>query len=113
MNEKSFKGTAVILVLIFMVSSCIFLPKDRTIDDLMANLSCIEYTSEIRWADVTKILGEPDIYPLPSKGEPLSRNTRFYKNKSVIFYIDLKELKVGDRTRYEEVVTKAVICTPR
>jgi hypothetical protein len=67
----------------------------------------------MKWEVVQEIFGIPDFAPKPLAGEKLSENARVYKGKTIIFYTELRKISVGEKIRYEEVVTKLEICSEK
>ncbi len=62
------------------------------------------------WNQVSRAMGPPDIAPVPEPGPDLSKNTRIYEDKIVIFYLEMREIKEEGKVRFEEVVTGMDIC---
>jgi len=82
----------------------------QTLGQVKADLNCIEYIKGIDWKQISEKFGTPDIAPLPEPGTDLKENTRLYKDKIIIFYTEIQEVKEGDSIRFHEVVTKIEVC---
>ena len=63
----------------------------------------------MQWDQVEKRFGRPDEAPIPAPGS-LFRNTRVYKDKIVVFYVDTKETIEAGRSKFIEVVKKVELC---
>jgi len=92
------------------LSSCTTLQKPTTLGQVKSALNCITYTEGMEWNQVSQAMGHPDIAPIPEPGPDLSKNTRVYKNKVVIFNIEMKEVKEEGKVRFREVVTGIDVC---
>ena len=94
------------------LGSCAILPHadPKTLEEAKSGLACVEYKDNLTWQEVEKRLGEPDEFPLPPPGEDLSKNTRIYKDKNVIFYTERHEIQEGEKIRFQEVITKIEVC---
>jgi hypothetical protein len=101
--------SAIVLLLAFSLMSCVS-PNSQTLTELKMNLKCIEMQNGLLWADISREFGTADILPLPEAGTNLGKNARGYRDEIVIFYTDLKEVKEGEKTRFNEVVYKTEIC---
>jgi hypothetical protein len=55
-------------------------------------------------------MGSPDIAPIPEPGTDLSKNARIYKDETIIFYTEMREVKEEGKVRFQEVVTNIEIC---
>ena len=108
--RKRFTLLSIVLVLALSSFSCA-LPS-KTIKEIREPLNCVEYKEGMRWEAIQENFGTPDFAPIPS-GEKLSENTRVYKGKTIIFYTELKKTRVGEKIRYEEVITKLEICSEK
>lgn len=101
------------MVLILVLSSFSCALPDKTIKEVKWRLNCVEYKEGMKWEVVQENFGVPDVAPIPLAGEKLSENARVYKGKTVIFYTELKKISVGEKIRFEEVVTKLEICSEK
>ena len=109
MSAKNFRNYLLPLTIILIFASCSLSPKTVNLEDIKSGQVCFIYEEGMKWKDVEENFGEPDYSPVPS-GERLSQNSRVYRSKFVVFYTDLKKIKVNSKTRYEEVITKLEIC---
>ena len=100
---------AIVFLLAFSVMSCAS-PNSHTLTELKADLNCIEIQDGLKWEEISREFGTPDIVLLPEPGANLGKNARGYRDEIVIFYTDLKEVKEGGKTRFNEVVYKTEIC---
>lgn len=100
---------AIALLLAFSLMSCAS-PDSRTLTELKTDLKCIEIQNGLPWTDISREFGTADILPLPEAGTNLGKNVRGYRDEIVIFYMELKEVKEGEKTRFNEVVYKTEIC---
>jgi hypothetical protein len=82
------KRLAIFLLITIFITSCSYAQHPKTLSQVKADLDCIPYKGGMRWTQISERLGAPDIAPLPETGTDLSRNTRGYINKVVIFYIE-------------------------
>jgi hypothetical protein len=80
-----------------------------SLEEIRSDLNCFSYEDGLRWQIIKEELGEPDFAPLPS-GESLSKNTRVYEDKVVIFHTELNKIRVNGKTRYEEIISSVEIC---
>jgi len=101
-----------VFIVLTVLSGCAGLDKTVNVEEYKADCECLVYPGEMVWKDVEDALGEPDQFPLPS-GERLSKNTRIYENKILIFYTEPKRIKIQGKIRFLEVVTKVEICTKK
>lgn len=114
-KEETMRRFAIFFVIAIILTSCSATlqgSKSKRLDEVKADLNCIEYKEGMDWEQVKKI-GEPDIYPLPepdTASTGLSKNTRVYKNMTLIFYTETKEVKEEEKVRFREVVTKIEVC---
>lgn len=92
------------------LTSCATLQNPKTLGQVKADLDCIEYKEGVVWKQISEKFGTPDIAPLPEPGQDLSRNTRVYKDRVIIFYTERQEVKEGEKIRFHEVVTKVEVC---
>ena len=88
--------------------------KDRTIQKIKSDLTCIELKTNCDqdnpdWMEIEKVLGEADEYPPDYDGEH-NKNTRVYHGKDIIFYVESKKIEIDGKTRFHEVITKVEIC---
>lgn len=83
--------------------------EQKTLSQVKANLDCIEYKEGISWKQISEKLNSPDIAPIPEP-DNLSKNTRIYSDKTIIFYTELKEVKKGSKVRFYEIVNKIELC---
>jgi hypothetical protein len=95
---------------LLILSSCVALSNPTTIGQVKEGLNCIEYKEGMAWADVKTKLGKYDEAPIPEPGKDVLRNSRVYKNMTVIFYTEVRDVKVGDKIRPQEMVYKIEIC---
>lgn len=109
MSKKLFSNYLLLLAITLIFSSCSLSHGTVNLEDIKSGQSCFIYEEGMNWKDLEKKFGEPDYSPLPS-AEKLSQNSRVYRINFVIFYSDLKKIKVDGKTRYEEVITKLEIC---
>jgi hypothetical protein len=109
-KEEKMKRLATFFLITLFIASCSYVQHPQTLSQVKADLDCIPYKEGMRWTQISERLGAPDIAPLPEAGTDLSRNTRGYKNKAVIFYIERQEVKEGGKVRFYEVVTDVEVC---
>ena len=109
MRKKIINKSLIILSLLLLLSACSLSNKTASLDEIKSELNCFAYEDGVRWKIIKTAFGEPDFAPLPS-GESLSKNTRVYEDKVVIFYTELNKIKVNGKTRYEEVISRVEIC---
>ena len=101
---------AVLFVIIIVLSSCTTLQKPTTLGQIKSALDCIQYKEGMSWNQVSQGMGPPDIAPIPEPGTDLSKNTRIYEGKIIIFQIEMKEVKEEGKVRFQEVVTNIEFC---
>lgn len=101
---------AIFFITTIFLTSCATIQKPKTLDQVRADLDCIEYKEGIDWKQIPQKIGSPDIAPLPEPGTDLSSNTRVYENKIIIFYIERQEVKEEGKVRFQEAVTKIEVC---
>ena len=101
---------AIFFSIAIILTSCAALQKHQTLDQVRTDLDCIEYKEGIDWKEIHEKFGNPDITPLPEPGADLSSNTRVYKNKIIIFYIEKRKVQEGENVRFQEAVTKIEVC---
>lgn len=99
-----------IVLMTFPLMGCATLGNQITLTELKTDLTCIELQNELKWADISREFGTPEILPLPEKGMSLGKNARGYRDEIVIYYTELKEVKEDGKTRFIEVVYKTEIC---
>lgn len=92
------------------VTSCAHVQSTKPLEQVKADLDCVRWEKDIQYKQISEIFGSPDIAPLPEPGTGLGRNTRVYKNKTIIFYTELRELKEGEKIRFHEVATGVEVC---
>jgi hypothetical protein len=100
----------IFLLLIIGLASCAHIQEPNTLTEVKENWDCLRYENGIGWKQVTSILQEPDITPLPEPGTDLSRNVRVFTGKVVIFYLERREVQEGGKTRFQEIVTDLDLC---
>ena len=100
----------ILLTILFVLSSCTTFQKPTTLGQVKSTLNCIQYKEGMSWNQVSQAMGLPDITPIPQPGPDLSKNTRIFKDKIIIFYIEMKETKEEGKARFEEVVTGMDVC---
>lgn len=101
---------ALILIASFVLSSCATWQKPKTLEQVKANLICIEYENGIAWAQIRERLGAADVAPLPEPGTNLQSNSRVYKNKWIIFSVENADVQEDGRTRFREIANKIEVC---
>ena len=94
-----------VLVAALALAGCQALEKAKTVEDVKKDLVCVDYKPGMEWTEISRAFGEPDVAPAPPPGTESGANARVYRNMVVIFHTERKPLKVGDKTRYVEVVT--------
>jgi hypothetical protein len=104
------KKVTFIFSIIIILSSCIALANPTTIGQIKEGLICTEYTEGMPWTDIKTKLGKYDEAPIPEPGADVLRNSRVYKNMTVIFYTEVRDVKIGDKNRPQEMVYKVEIC---
>jgi hypothetical protein len=109
MRKRIISKYLMLLTLLFSLSACSLSNESISLDEIKSDLNCFAYEDGVRWKIIKAAFGEPDFAPLPS-GESLSRNTRVYEDKVVIFHTELNKIKVNGKTRYEEVISSVEIC---
>lgn len=101
----------VFLVIAILLTSCANVTAgSQTFSQAKAELNCVEYANEIDWRQVSEKFGAPDKPFLPEPGSDLTKNTRLYKDKIIIFHTETREVKEGERIRFHEVVTGIEVC---
>ncbi|MGD8371514.1 MAG: hypothetical protein PVH57_13155 [Syntrophobacterales bacterium] len=109
MRKKFINKYLMLLTLLFFFSACSLSNESLSLDEIKSDLNCFTYEDGMRWQIIKEEFGEPDLAPLPS-GKGLSRNTRVYEDKVVIFHTELNKIKVDGKTRYEEIISRVEIC---
>lgn len=104
------KCVGIIFLLAMTLSSCAHAPPPQTLDQFKADWECLPYQKEMGWRQIFEKLGEPDLLPLPDPGTDLSKNTRIYRNKLLIFHAERREVQEGEKVRFQEVITNLEIC---
>lgn len=112
MRKRIINTYLMLLTLLFFFSACSLSNESVFLDEIKSDLNCFAYEDGLRWQIIKDALGEPDFTPLPS-GESLSKNTRVYQDKVVIFHTELSKIKVNEKTRYEEIISRVEICTQK
>ena len=98
------------LLVPLVLPSCAMFQKPKTLDQIEANLVCVEYVNGMKWGQVRERLGDADIAPLPEPGTNLQQNTRVYKDKWIIFSVENREFRENGKTRFREVTDKIKVC---
>ena len=101
---------AILFVIIVGIGSCTTLQQPKTLGQIKSELDCIQYKEGMSWNQVSQVMSPPDITPIPEPGTDLSKNTRIYKDKIIIFYIEMREVKEEGKVRFQEVVTNIEFC---
>lgn len=109
MRTKIINKSLIILSLLLLLSACSLSNRAESLDEIKSELNCFVYEDGMRWKIIKTAFDEPDFAPLPS-GESLSKNTRGYEGKVVIFHTELNKIKVNGKTRYEEIISRVEIC---
>lgn len=104
------KFFAAFFAIMIILTSCATFQKPKTLEEVRANLDCIEYKDGIVWKEIVEKFGNPDNAPLPEPGTDLTKNARVYKDHTVIFYASLQEIKEEEKIRFHEVVNKIEVC---
>jgi len=107
------KRFSAILIVILVLSSCALFPSPQPLEQVKGAAPCLEYVQGIPWSEVSGKIGPPEVAPLPEPGSSLSKNSRVYRNMTVIFYTEAQEVQEGGKTRFKEVVYKIEICGKR
>ena len=101
---------AVFFIISIALSSCITPSSSTTLGQVKSGLICTQYKEGMNWDQVSHVMDSPDIAPAPEPGADLSKNARIYKDKTIIFYTELREVKEDGRVRFQEVVTNIEFC---
>ncbi len=104
---KTFLG---FFILAITLASCAAAIQSNKLDEVKAGLNCMEYKEGIAWKEIKEKFGAPDIAPIPETGTDLSKNTRIYKEKIIIFSTERQEVEEGGKVRFKEIVSKIEIC---
>ena len=104
------KRYVILFIIIIGLSSCTTLQQPKTLGQIKSELDCIQYKEGMSWNQVSQVMSPPDIAPIPEPGTDLSKNTRIYKDKIIIFYIEMREVKEEGKVRFQEVVTNVEFC---
>ncbi len=103
------KHFVIVLLGVILLTSCATF-QERTLSQVKEDLDCIKYKEGINWGQISEKFSDPDIAPLPEHGTDLIRNTRVYKDKVIIFYTEMQEVKEMEKVRFYEVVTNIEVC---
>jgi hypothetical protein len=109
-KEEDMKRFTIFLFIAIALTSCATLQNPATLGHVKEDLDCIRYEKGLDWKQISEKFGNPDIVPLPEPGTDLSKNTRIYKDKVIIFYIERQEVKEGEKVRFHEVLTDIELC---
>lgn len=93
-----------------VLSSCAMFQKPKTLEEVKANLVCVEYVDGTEWGQILERLGAVDVAPLPEPGSNLQTNTRVYKDKWVFFSVENREFQQDGKTRFREVANRIEVC---
>jgi hypothetical protein len=104
------KRYVILFIIIIGLSSCTTLQQPKTLSQIKSEHECIQYKEGMSWNQVSQVMSPPDIAPIPEPGTDLSKNTRIYKDKIIIFYIEMKEVEEEGKVRFQEVVTNIEFC---
>jgi len=97
---------------LLLFPSCTGLSSARSLEEVKASLDCVTYSDDLQWEQIAKPFGRADETPIPVPGS-LFGNTRVYKDKIVIFYVDSKEMIEAGRSKFVEVVKRIEVCKER
>src|SRR3972149_2288402 len=95
-----------VLLASLVLSSCAMFQKPKTLEQVKADLVCVEYADGMTWKEIHERLGKVDVSPLPEPGTNLQKNTRVYQNKWVIFSVENREFSQDGKTRFREIARK-------
>jgi hypothetical protein len=109
-KEETVKRVTILIIIVFALSSCTTFQKPVTLNQVKSGLDCVQYKEGMSWNQVSQVMDSPDIAPIPDLGTDLSKNTRIYKEKIVIFYTGMKEVKEEGKVRFREVVNGIEFC---
>ena len=104
------KRLAILFIIVIALSSCTTLQAPTTLSQVKSGLNCIQYKEGMIWNQISQVMGPPDIAPIPEPSTDLSKNTRIYRDKIIIFYIEMREVKEEGKVRFQEVVTNIEFC---
>lgn len=104
---------ALFLIASFGLSACATWQKPKSLQQVKANLVCVEYANGIAWTQIRERLGAADVAPLPEPGPNLQSNARVYRNKWIIFSVENTEVQEHGRTRFREIANKIEVCTEK
>lgn len=111
---KGVQGRLVVLALLpALISGCAMWQKPRTLEQVRANLECLEAKAGLPWEEVSTQFGAPDEAPLPQPQRGLSGNARVYRDTHIILYTERQSFAEEGKLRFHEVVTKVEICRKR
>lgn len=99
-----------ILLASLVLSSCAMFQKPKTLEQVRADLVCVEYADGMTWVEIRGRLGDADLAPLPEPGSNLQKNTRVYKDKWVFFSVENQEFRQEGKTRFREIANKIEVC---
>jgi hypothetical protein len=97
------------LTIFLLLSSCGIVNRQTTLTRIKDDLNCVEISKETEWTDIRTVLGEADIYPIPEQ-DRLDKNTRIYKSKLIIFYVENQKHEIDGKIRFREVITRIELC---
>jgi len=109
-KEEMVRRLTILFVIVVALSSCTTFQKPTTLGQVKSALDCIGYKEGMSWNQVSGTIGPRDIAPLPEPGTDLSKNTRVYKDKILIFHIEMQEVIEEGKVRFREVVTDIEVC---
>ncbi len=104
------KRLTLLFVIVIVLSSCTTLQKPTTLSQVKSGLNCLQYKEGMGWDQVSQVMGSPDIAPIPEPGTDLSKNARISKDKMIIFYTEMREVKEEGKVRFQVVVTNIEFC---
>ena len=113
MENEEMRRFAISFIIILTLTSCAAFEKPKTLGEIKGNKKCIEIKERNEWKQISDQLGTP-IYPLPTPttgtNEDLTKNTRVYKNTTIIFYVEPQKIVGEGKKQYKEFVTKVEVC---
>ena len=104
------KRLTILFIIVIALSSCTTLQKPTTLGQVKSTLNCIPCKEGMSWNQISQVMGPPDIPTIPEPGPDLSKNTRIYEDKIIIFYVEVREVKEEGKVRFQEVVTNIEVC---
>ncbi len=104
------KRITILFIIVMVLSSCTTFQEPTTLGRVKSSLNCTTYKEGTSWSEVSKVMGPPDIAPIPETGTDLTKNTRIYKDRIIIFYTEMKEVVEEGKVRFKEVVTSMEFC---